>query len=126
MGRPTIWWIRRDLRLGDNQALAAALGRGGTGVPLFLRHPTLLERVHAGAEKRIAFLFAGLAGLDGALHARGARLIVRTGRPETVISALAREVGAGAVVAEEDTSPYGRRRDAAVARAVPLELTPGL
>src|SRR5262249_52133889 len=103
MGRPTIWWIRRDLRLADNQALAAALGRGGTIVPLFVRDPVLLERVHAGAEKRIAFLWAGLSALDADLRARGSRLIVRTGHPEAVISGLTTEVGAELVVAEEDT-----------------------
>ncbi|MCE8472510.1 deoxyribodipyrimidine photo-lyase, partial [Rhodovulum sulfidophilum] len=25
---PVIWWVRRDLRLGDNAALAAAAGSG--------------------------------------------------------------------------------------------------
>jgi deoxyribodipyrimidine photo-lyase len=126
MGRPTIWWIRRDLRLADNQALAAALRGAGTVVPLFVRDPILLERVHAGAEKRIAFLSAGLLALDAELRARGSGLVVRTAPPEAVIAGLAKEIGAERVVAEEDTSPYGRRRDAAVARAVPLELTAGL
>src|SRR5262245_22122474 len=120
MGRPTIWWIRRDLRLGDNAALAAALRRGGAVVPLFVRNPELLDRIHAGAEKRAAFLAGGLGALDADLRARGAGLIVRTGRPEAVIASLAAEVGAELVVAEEDTSPYGQRRDAAVARAMPL------
>jgi deoxyribodipyrimidine photo-lyase len=115
MGRATIWWIRRDLRLGDNQALAAALGRGGAVVPLFVCDPELLGRIHTGAKKRAAFLFGGLAALDGDLRTRGARLIVRRGRPETVVAAVAAEVGAELVVAEEDTSSYGRRRDAAVA-----------
>ena len=126
MGEATIWWIRRDLRLRDNRALDGALARGGAVVPLFVRDPVLLERVHAEAEKRTRFLAGGLAALDRDLRARGARLVVRSGPPEAVVPAVAHEVGAELVVAEEEFSPYGRRRDGAVSRAVPLELTPGL
>jgi deoxyribodipyrimidine photo-lyase len=126
MGGATIWWIRRDLRLGDNRALTAALARGGPVVPLFVRDPALLERVHAGAEKRVGFLLDGLGVLERDLHARGARLVLRSGAPEAVVPAVAREAGATLVVAEEDFSPYGRRRDAAVSCRVPLDLTPGL
>ena len=120
---PTIWWIRRDVRLHDNRALAAAQARGGAVIPVFVRDPALLEsRLHREATRRQAFLAAGLHELDGALRARGARLVVRSGRPPDVLAALVRASGAQAVVAEADASPYARRRDAAVRRAVPLEL----
>ena len=33
--RTAIWWIRRDLRLDDNQALAAALQQGEVVIPFF-------------------------------------------------------------------------------------------
>ena len=33
---PTILWFRRDLRLDDNPALAAAVERGGPVVPVFI------------------------------------------------------------------------------------------
>ncbi|MCL7454802.1 MAG: deoxyribodipyrimidine photo-lyase, partial [Anaerolineae bacterium] len=32
----TLWWIRRDLRLADNQALAAAQGHGPGVIPGFV------------------------------------------------------------------------------------------
>ena len=120
---PTIWWIRRDVRLHDNPALAAAMARGGSVIPLFILDPGVLEsRLHRAAARRQAFLFAGLRELDRELATRGSRLVVRRGRPAAVLEALVRESGAIAVVAEADASPYARRRDAAVRRTAPLEL----
>ena len=121
--RPTVWWIRRDVRLHDNPALARALAGGGPVVPLFVRDPALLGgRHHGAAARRRDFLFAGLRALDADLRARGARLVVRSGAPAAVLEALARETGAQAVIAEGDASPYARRRDAAARRTVPLEI----
>ncbi|MFM7172034.1 MAG: deoxyribodipyrimidine photo-lyase, partial [Caldilinea sp.] len=68
--RTAIWWIRRDLRLDDNQALSAALQQGESVIPLFVLDPRLLGV--AGAA-RVAFLYAGLRALDGALRRRGSR-----------------------------------------------------
>jgi deoxyribodipyrimidine photolyase len=36
-----IWWIRRDLRLSDNQALAAAMQQANTVIPVFILDPRL-------------------------------------------------------------------------------------
>jgi deoxyribodipyrimidine photo-lyase len=124
---PTLWWIRRDLRLADNPALEAALARGGPVVPVFIRDPVLLAApAHRHAARRLAFLHGGLRALGAALGERGARLVVRSGAPAAVLAQLVRETGAAAVVAERDVSPYARRRDDAVARAVPLALVDGL
>ena len=41
--RPVIWWIRRDLRLGDNPALAAALAESETVIPLFVLDAAILN-----------------------------------------------------------------------------------
>ena len=48
------------------------------------------------------------------------------GRPLDALRRLAAETGASALFAEEDFSPYARRRDAAVQRALPLTLTGGV
>jgi deoxyribodipyrimidine photo-lyase len=121
--QPTIWWIRRDVRLHDNPALARACAGGGPVVPLFVLAPALLAgRHHGAATRRRGFLFAGLRALDDDLRARGARLVVRTGPPADVLDAIVRETRARAVVAEDDASPYARRRDAAVRRTVPFEI----
>jgi deoxyribodipyrimidine photo-lyase len=121
-----LWWVRRDLRLTDNQALHAAL-RHGEVVPVFILDPNVLNsRYHARAEKRRAFLFAGLRVLDTALRELGARLIVREGEPVGELSRLQREVGATAIFAEEDFSPHARARDAAIQKALSLALTGGV
>ena len=123
----TVWWIRRDLRLADNRALASALARGGPVIPVFVRDPALLGSApHRAADRRLAFLRGGLVALDRALRERGARLVVRSGPPAEVLARVVSETGADAVVAERDYSPYAWRRDDAVARAVPLELVDGL
>jgi deoxyribodipyrimidine photo-lyase len=120
-----IWWIRRDLRLGDNQALAAALKHADEVVPMFVLDPTLLASRYVGS-KRTAFLLEGLRSLDSNLKALGSRLILRQGDPWTELAAVRAETGAGAVFAEEDVSPYARRRDARVAEDLPLHLVYGL
>lgn len=120
-----IWWARRDLRLHDNDALKAALAHGGQVVPVFVLDPALLAAADV-SEARVAFLFGGLRALDADLRIRGSRLIVRRGEPLAELSQLAAETGAEAIYTEADPWPYGRRRDAAVAAALPLHLTTGL
>jgi deoxyribodipyrimidine photo-lyase len=120
-----IWWIRRDLRLHDNQALAAALAQGGLVLPVFIITPGLVEGPHV-APRRLAFLWGGLAALAADLERRGSRLLVRRGEPLVVLQELMATTGATAIFAEADYSPYARRRDEAVARALPLRLCDGL
>jgi hypothetical protein len=46
-----LWWIRRDLRLTDNQALAAALAHADDVIPVFVLDPTLLDSPCIGAKR---------------------------------------------------------------------------
>ncbi|NPV77762.1 MAG: deoxyribodipyrimidine photo-lyase [Anaerolineae bacterium] len=112
-----IWWIRRDLRLGDNPTLAAALSEGYSVIPLFILDPRLLK---LAAPKRKAFLLGGLQQLDQALRQANSRLVIRMGEPETVIEELKEETEAAALFAEEDYSPYATRRDERTARYIPF------
>jgi deoxyribodipyrimidine photo-lyase len=120
-----IWWIRRDLRLNDNQALAAALKHADEVLPVFVLDPKLLASPYIGS-KRTAFLLEGLRSLDSDLSAIGSHLILRQGDPCTELASLRDESGAEAIFAEEDISPYARRRDARVAKDLPLQLMNGL
>lgn len=106
----SIMWFRRDLRLGDNPALAAAASDGEV-VGLFVTDPAFAR---AGAVRR-RFLAGCLRSLD---DDTGGHLVVREGDPAEVVPALAAEVGADTVFAAEDFAPYGRARDDAVARAL--------
>jgi deoxyribodipyrimidine photo-lyase len=120
-----IWWVRRDLRLHDNDALRTALATHESVIPVFILDPALLVAPDAG-EVRVAFLFGGLRALDADLRARGSRLIVRRGAPRTELTQLIGETGATAIYAEADPWPYARNRDGDIAARLPLQLTPGI
>lgn len=119
-----IWWIRRDVRLGDNQALAAALSQAEVVIPVFILDPKLQNSQYT-SQQRLAFLFDGLRSLDIALHEHGSTLIIRKGDPLEQLQSLYSETQAERIFAEADTSPYAKRRDAGVMRQLPLTLTPG-
>jgi deoxyribodipyrimidine photo-lyase len=121
----SLWWIRRDLRLADNQALATALAHAEEVIPIFVLEPALLAVPEAGG-KAAAFLFAGLRQLDTDLRARGSRLVVRRGEAAAALRALRDETGAAVIVAEEDPAPRRRALDERVAQALPLQLTEGV
>lgn len=118
-----IWWIRRDLRLMDNIALASALAENKGVVPVFILDDHLIQ---SNANKRLTFLFEGLKLLREDLRKKGSDLIIRQGDPVMEIPALAAEVDADRVFAEEDFSPYAIRRDKKIKRLLPLQLVQGL
>jgi deoxyribodipyrimidine photo-lyase len=112
-------WFRRDLRLRDNPALAAAAAHDGRVVPLFVLDDRLWGP--SGAVRR-AYLGDSLRALDTAL---GGALVVRHGDPAHVLPEVVAAADADAVHISEDFGPYGRARDLAVeaALAVPLVRT---
>jgi deoxyribodipyrimidine photo-lyase len=104
----SVLWLRRDLRLGDHPALAAA-AEGGPVLPLFVRDPALAR----AGEARRSRLEASLAALD---DASGGALVVRSGDPADVVASVAGEIGARSVHVTGEHTPYARRRDRAVAQ----------
>src|SRR5262245_1241102 len=111
----TLVWFRRDLRLADNAALAAAVARGGPIVPLFVLDPALIR---GRDRRREAWGLASLRSLEAMLRAAGAGLVVRRGDPRRLVPSVAQETGADAVYWNRDYTPYARRRDEAVSRAL--------
>jgi deoxyribodipyrimidine photo-lyase len=125
----SILWFRRDLRLTDHPGLAAA-AESDHLVPVFCFDPRLTGGRHASGP-RTQFLLECLDELQGSLRDRDSRLVVRIGRPEEELPALADELGADTVHATADVGPLARRRDAHVRDAlaaldVNLCLHPGL
>jgi deoxyribodipyrimidine photo-lyase len=117
----SIWWIRRDLRIFDNQQLHAALANSDSIIPLFILDPVLLNGAKVGA-KRKDFLFRGLKQLNADLRELGRKLVVRKGSPAEVFYKLFNEHDVSGIYAEEDFSPYAQQRDARIAARYPLEL----
>jgi deoxyribodipyrimidine photo-lyase len=112
-----IVWFRRDLRIHDHPALVDAVANAGRVVPLFVLDDALLDGRRPCAN-RVSFMLESVEGLGQALEQRGASLTILRGRPDSAVPAFAAEVGAEAVLASRDDSPYGRRRDEAVAAAL--------
>ena len=109
----SIVWFRRDLRVHDHPALVAAVARGPVA-PLFVLDPALLTGRFA-SPNRTWFLLGAVEALGVAVAALGGRLTVRVGSPDEVVPMFVREVGAATVYVSRDYTPYGRRRDRAVA-----------
>src|SRR3954452_21964727 len=118
-------WFRRDLRVHDHPPLAGALREHDDVVPLFVLDPRLIGGRFRSAN-RTQYLLDCLAALDGELRERGGRLVVRVGRFEDVVPAVAAEAGAEVVYAAGDASPYARARDRKVGERVDLRLGPGV
>jgi len=123
--RTAVWWIRRDLRLIDNQALSAALATHDQVIPLFILDPALLTSPYVG-QKRLAFLFEGLRQLEKELREHGSRLLVRKGKPLEQLQAIVEETLSEVIYAEADYSPYACQRDAEILELLPLKLTEGV
>ncbi|WP_334143645.1 cryptochrome/photolyase family protein [Rhabdothermincola sp.] len=109
-------WFRRDLRLDDNPAWAAATSERRAVVPLFVVDPRLLD---AAGPFRRRQLLASVQALDYDLFERvGGRLLVRIGDPVVLVPQTVARYQAGAIYWNADVSPFAARRDQAVAKAL--------
>ena len=97
-------WYRRDLRLTDHPALTRALRDFERVVAVFVVDDALRRGRFASAPRE-TFMLGCLRALDAGLRARGSGLVVRAGRPERELVALAQEVGAEAVLWTSDVAP---------------------
>ncbi len=109
---PVVLWFRRDLRLGDHAALLEASKHSKHVLALYVLDEALLKPSGAPRE---AFLYGCLRALDAQL---GGLLMVVRGNPAVEVVLAARSIGASAVHVSTDCGPYGRRRDAEVAKAL--------
>jgi deoxyribodipyrimidine photo-lyase len=119
-GMTAIWWIRRDLRLMDNAALHATL-EADSIIPVFILDPVF----NSASARRKEFLYEGLHALDKDLRERNSYLVIRKGKPAEVLHQLIQETGAKIIYAEEDFTPYARKRDAEIEHHLPLTLVLG-
>jgi len=106
----SIWWIRRDLRLADNPALASALEEGGAVLPLYIHAPREDAPWQAGAASR-AWLHRSLSALSEHLAARGSRLLLRRGDSLEALLDCVRATGAGSVHCNRLYEPAALARD---------------
>jgi deoxyribodipyrimidine photo-lyase len=93
----TLVWFRRDLRLADNPALAAAAAASDRIVPVYVHAPDEAAPWAAGAASRW-WLHHSLSALDADLRRRGTPLILRRGPTLAALVQLAAEAGATRIV----------------------------
>lgn len=112
-----IVWFRRDLRLADNPALAAALADGHAPVPVYIHAPDE-EAPWAPGSASQAWLERSLQALDTALRARGSQLLVLSGDSATQLQRLIAASDAKAVYWNRLYEPAGVARDRAIKAAL--------
>lgn len=112
--KPSILWLRRDLRLIDNPSLRAACAEGGPVIPVFIRDDNV-ARLGAAPAWRLGL---SLGDLAQSLLAKGSRLILRTGDAIETLLALIEETGAESVHWSRLYDPEAIERDTAVKAAL--------
>ena len=107
MTETTIVWLRQDLRLADQPALAAAAAAGAV-IPVYtLDDETPEPRNRIGAAQRW-WLHGSLERLAHDLEAIGSRLVLRRGRADLVLRQLMDETGAPHIHALRHAEPWWR------------------
>ncbi len=124
MTAPVVVWLRRDLRLADQAAFAAAAASGAPVIPVYvLDDETPKHRKMGGASRW--YLHHSLASLTRDLEQRGSRIVLRRGRSEAVLAALAEETGASAVHGLHHYEPWWRNAEHALGGLLTLHLHHG-
>lgn len=118
----SVVWFRRDVRLDDNPALASASAEGPV-CALFVIDPALYDKC---SRNRRDLLVGGLADLDRSIKEHGGRLRVECGDPSVVVPKVAKTLGVETVHVNSEVTPFGKARDAYVARALNLEENHGV
>jgi deoxyribodipyrimidine photo-lyase len=112
-----IVWFRRDLRLADNPALAAALKAHDKVLPVYVDASDEEAPWQPGAASRW-WLHHSLTSLDADLRKRGAALHVRRGKTLSVLRALIEAAGASAVYWNRLYEPAMVARDSRIKEAL--------
>lgn len=109
---PILVWLRKDLRLADNPALAAALATGRAVIPVYILDETPGIRPMGGAS--LWWLDKSLQALSADIAARGGQLVLRRGRAAAVLDDLIVQTGAAGVVWNRLYDKASIDRDAAI------------
>ncbi|GLU16831.1 hypothetical protein SLE2022_332450 [Rubroshorea leprosula] len=106
--RAAIVWFRNDLRVHDNECLNTANNESMSVLPVYCFDPREYGKSSSGFDKtgpyRATFLIQSVSDLRKNLQARGSDLVVRVGKPETVLAELAKAIGADAIYAHGEVS----------------------
>ncbi len=114
--KPVILWFRRDLRLSDQAALAAAASRGPV-IPVYVLDEETPKHRKMG-EASLWWLHHSLVSLGESLSAKGSRLILRRGVTADIVADIARKSGAKEIHALHHYEPWWRNAEKALHAAL--------
>ncbi|GAB4510036.1 MAG: deoxyribodipyrimidine photo-lyase [Anaerolineae bacterium] len=107
---PVLCWFRRDLRLDDHLALAAAIKSGQPVIPVFIFDPNILKSERF-SPARYQFMLNALESMRSSLRKHQRDLLIRHGEPLQMLKDIVRETGATKLFFNVDYTPYARQRD---------------
>ncbi|KAK9057246.1 hypothetical protein SSX86_022081 [Deinandra increscens subsp. villosa] len=120
--RAAVVWFRNDLRVHDNESLSSANNESMSVLPVYCFDPRDYGKSSSGFDKtgpyRASFLIESVSNLRKNLQARGSDLIIRVGKPETVLAELVKQIGAEAVYAHREVSHDEVRGEAKIETAL--------
>jgi len=90
-------------------------------IPVFILDPAFSSQ----SLRRRNFLYEGLSELDKEMHQRNSYLVIRSGKPVDILRRLIQETNAATIFAEEDYTPYARKRDSLITSLLPLQIILG-
>ena len=109
-----IFWFRRDLRIEDNTALAAALDKDIPVLPLFIYDRHILNEL-AEDDARVNFIHRSILKIKEGLKDHGSDILCLHGEPATIWKGLILKYNIAAVYTNRDYEPYAIGRDQEIA-----------
>lgn len=109
MPKRFIYWFRNDLRLHDNEGFLKAIQDADEVIPMYVFDTRQFEQIDPlGIPKtgtfRAKFLLESVQNLRDNLRKKGANLVIRLGKPEVVISELARDLDVTAIYTAKEAT----------------------
>ncbi len=115
MGKISIFWFRRDLRLKDNHGLFQALESGKKVLPIFIFDEDILDLLENKSDKRVDFIVQALKTLNSFLKSKNKGIKIFKGKPLEIYKKLTENYEIEAVYSNEDYEPYAIKRDQEIA-----------
>ncbi len=122
----TIYWLRNDLRLHDNECLHRAMAQSDRLLLIYVIDPRSYENTKLGFSKanelRFTFLAQALKDLKSSCLAMGGNLMIKTGLPEELIPNLVKQFDATQLIYQKEITAEEVNIELAIDNA--LQATP--
>lgn len=114
--KKSLVWLRRDLRLNDNAALAYATNHYDEVHLVFVFDEIILNKLKDKADQRVSFIFDSLMQIKQALEKTNASINILFGDPSLIIPEIAKNLKVDAVLTNRDYEVYAKSRDQKVSK----------